>query len=87
MRTTVSEGVLSGYYKCPDKCDEVHDMLIIGHPINLTQVLQHMGFNPDEVETQDDGTIVIRDDRGSYLTMRPAQRATDVLAGMIANQL
>ncbi|BCO56063.1 hypothetical protein MINTM005_13070 [Mycobacterium intracellulare] len=72
-------GVLQGFYKCQNGCD--HDMLVVGSPIELTMLIRTMGLDDANVnQDHKTGKTVFTTDDGTYLTLTPAESATDLLA-------
>lgn len=85
--------VLTGYYVCPNpNCSnhgKPHDVLITGNPMIVGEILMRMGFGQDDMRPLEPGepTLLCTDDRGSYLLMKPAESAENMLAEFISEEM
>jgi len=83
---TYKDGVLQGIVVTP-VTDEPVEIRYIGPPMDLIKVATFLGLEPTESEVNldpDSPVLELRDDRGGYATLQPAERASDLLQTVAA---
>jgi len=75
---TYKDGVLQGVIIVPQSGEAV-DIRYIGSPLDLMRTAIFLGLEP--VNSGDDETacMELKDPRGGYATLQPAERASDLL--------
>lgn len=89
----VPDGILQGVVACP-KGGHDHDICMVGSPLDLMKVVAILGLEPCEENVRQHvereakpGDPFIFKGEGSYLTMRPVERASDFIGGWLADQM
>lgn len=90
------QGVLMGLLQSPDGSHE-HQVAYVGHPLELFMLTEMMGVKLDDAQrdamtagqwdVEKIGPLMFKDDRGSFLTLRPVCSASDQLAQIARDHL
>lgn len=85
-----SDGILQGIVVNPDTGDET-SVRFTGPPIDLMKVAAFLQLEPQSSQLdamlndeEIDGPVVLTDQKGSYVTLQPVQRASDLLNTIVA---
>lgn len=79
----LQQAIATGFWYCPNPdCalgGEPHEIALTGGLLLVTHALQQMGLQNVKVPDPGRPDFILTDDRGSYVTVRPAQRAEDLV--------
>lgn len=71
-------GVLQGVVMTPGS-NEAVEIRYTGSPLDLMKVAIFLGMEPIGDQEDDDPVTQLKDERGGYATIQPAERASDLL--------
>lgn len=80
---TYKPGVLQGIIVTPVN-EEAIEIRYTGSPLDLMKVAVFLGLEPTGAPDESNPVIELKDNRGGYATLQPAERASDLLQTVAA---